>query len=640
MLRKLSSSRRLLSRWASWFFLANTILMLLIGLTYVSVLPNFSLIPLLSLKGEILGVGFVVLGFIGTSAFFAFAVGLVAILLIQCSPRRWFAMTVSVILASLLIFLMLMDTIIYHMYHYHLVGLVWNIVISGAFTQVIVLSPIEWLIIGVMAIGVICLECLLAYGLYRYLQRGRVIGHGRLISLVLVACLFVSYSIYLGAAYETSLPKQYSIQTRSNDHLIIMEAQVLPYYNNVLAALLPDVKIRDLMKMDDGFFVQNSQQTQPLNYPLAPIKSTVQKHPYNIVIIAIDTWRYDMMNATVSPNIAAFAKKSIIFTDNYSGGDSTQPGIFSLFYSLPSPYWTAMLTQHQGPVFVQQLMRKHYQFGVFGSAELTFPAFNKTVFLNVPNLQTDTPGDAPAERDVSITKEFNQFVNHRNKKKPFFGFLFYDAVHGYCETETEYPKPFQPEIAECNRVELTNSTNPLPYINRYKNAVLYDDSLVGEVLQNLKSKGLLKNTIVVITADHGEEFNDEHLDYWGHASAFDPYQVRTPLIVYWPGKQPDTIFYRTSHYDVVPTLMSQALGVTTLIRDYGVGHSLFSNKPRPYFVVGSYVNYAVLQPNQTTIVYQGGDYDITYPDGYAKPNAKLNPILIKTVYDELNRYYQ
>jgi len=534
---------------------------------------------------------------------------------------------------------MISDAIIYHLYQYHLTGLVLHILAAGAFKQVIVLSPLEYLIASFIILFIFCLESLLAYWLWHRFQSAKDY-HGRLIATVLVGCLLISYAIYFGANYLSAHPKIASIEQQVDDHLVRMEAQAIPYYTQVLSSIDDKFYSSSSMETNDGFDIQNSEASQPLQYPLQPLQFSVPKHRMNIVVIAIDTWRYDMMNSVVTPNIDAFAQSAINFTDNYSGGNSTQPGIFSLFYSLPAPYWSAMLHQHRGPVFIQQLLKENYQLEVLGSAELNYPPFDKTVFRDVPNLQIDIPGNDPATRDANMTKQFDAFLQHRHSQQPFFGFLFYDAVHGYCEDGTTFPKPFQPAVAQCDRIDLSNSTNPLPYRNRYKNAVLYDDALIGQVLKTLKEKNLLKNTVVIITADHGEEFNDEHLDYWGHASAFDPYQVRTPLIVYWPGKAGETVYYKTSHYDVVPTLMKQALGVASPASSYSVGHSLFSDQSSPYLIVGSYVNYAILQPNRTSIIYSGGDYNITYPDGSDLPRTTLNPALMKKVYKELNRYYQ
>src|SRR5439155_1407290 len=68
--------------------------------------------------------------------------------------------------------------------------------------------------------------------------------------------------------------------------------------------------------------------------------------------------------------------------------------------------------------------------------------------------------------------------------------------------------------------------------NRYRNAVHYADSLVGTMLDALVRRGLLDDTIVLVTGDHGEEFN-EH-GYWGHNGAFTPDQVHVPLVLHLP----------------------------------------------------------------------------------------------------------
>lgn len=436
---------------------------------------------------------FTVLAFIGQFAVFAFVACAVVVLLTLCFPRRWFAFTVGIFLATVTVMLFIVDAVIYQQYHYHLAGLVWNILMSGVFTQVIVLSSMEWISAGFIALALLLLECGLAFWIWRRVQRGEPKGHGRFVAIGLAASLFLSYTLYLAAGLATTTPGKHSIAARSNDHLIIMEAQIVPYYMNVFGHIVPGERsFQKLVNMNDGFLVQGQKVNKPLDYPLHPLTFKTPKKLYNIVIIGIDTWRSDMMNKTVSPIIAKFAKTAWTFTDNYSGGNCTRPGIFSLFYSIPPNYWTAMLDQHRGPVFIHQLIKDHYQMEIFGSASLAYPAFDKTVFREVKGFQIDTPGNIPAQRDQKITQEFQQFIKKRKSNRPFFSFLFYDAVHGYCETGATFPKPFQPAIGECDRIALTNDTNPLPYFNRYKNAVLYDDSLVGKVLKTLKQRHLLK----------------------------------------------------------------------------------------------------------------------------------------------------
>ncbi len=634
----ISTPRKQLSRWAGWFFFANTILLLLVGLSYIPALPNYHSMILVTFHGEVMAGAFAVFAFIGQFALFAYAACALAILFILCYPKQWFAFTIGILLASAAVVLLVADAIVFHLYHYHLAGLVWNILMSGVFSQVIVLSMMEWLLAGLLALGLFLLECGLAFWIWRKIQSSEPKRYGRFVTFFLVASFFLSYALYLSIGLTTS--EHHSITARINNHLIVMEARIIPYYTDILSKIVPGEKnFQKLVNRNNGYLVQDRQVNKLLHYPLHPLTFKMPKKLYNIVIVSIDSWRFDMMNKTVTPNIAKFAKQAWVFSDHYSGGNSTQPGIFSLFYGIPANYWTAMLDQHRGPVFMRQLIKDHYQIGTFGSASLEYPAFDKTVFRDVKNLQVDTPGNDASERDKNITAEFKQFVKNRNTRKPFFSFLFYDAAHSYCEMGATFPKPFQPEITECDRVALSNDANPLPYINRYKNAVLYDDNLVGQVLHALKKQQLLKDTIVIITGDHGEEFNDEHLYYWGHASAFDPYQVRTPLIVYWPGGQPKVIHHQTSHYDIVPSLMTKALGCTSPISDYSVGSLLLSKPQGSYLLVGSYVDFAVLQKNRSTIIYPGGNYDVTYPNGHVMLNAKPNPMLLEKVYQELNRYF-
>ena len=103
-----------------------------------------------------------------------------------------------------------------------------------------------------------------------------------------------------------------------------------------------------------------------------------------------------------------------------------------------------------------------------------------------------TPGDNSIIRDRAITKEFNRFLKKRNKKQPFFSFLFYDGVHNYCEQATPEYKLFQPAVNQCDRFFLTPSSDPKPYVNRYHNAAYFADGEVHKVLDVLKVHHLLK----------------------------------------------------------------------------------------------------------------------------------------------------
>lgn len=630
-------SRCLLSRWVGWFFLANVGVLSLIGLSYLTILPNFSAWPLVSTGGIIMAWIFTVLAFVGQFSLFSFGACAIAALSILCYPRRWIAFSISIALATFVVAFIIADSIVYYHFRFHVGTVIWNLLISGELLQFLELSRVEWILIITLLLGILLAEIGLAEFLWRRVQKAQPKSRGRFIAMSLAVTLFLSYVMCINASCHTNALNPIEL---TDNHLLVLVAKIVPYYNRVLGALFPQYGVKKLASLDSGYFMQNKQVNEPLRYPLHPLQCHALQKPLNVVVIAIDTWRADMMNSMVTPHIVQFAKHAWQFTQHDSGGNCTRPGIFSLFYSLPPTYWTAAKEQHHGPLLIQQLIKAHYQLGIFASAELEYPAFDQTVFRDVPHLQVNTPGDSSSKRDKTITREFKNFILHRHQFQPFFSFLFYDEVHNWCGSSQPYAKPFQPAIKTCDRLLLNNKTNPLPYLNRYKNAVHFVDGLVGHDLSILKRKGLLKNTVVVITADHGEEFNDEHLGYWGHASAYDLYQVKTPFIVYWPNSIPRVIPYLTSHYDLVPTLMTKVLGCRNSVSDYSVGVPLLTEGHRPFFVIGSYVDYAVVKPHRITTLFPGGDYAITDANGHDDPNAKLDIKTLQKTFDELNRYFR
>ena len=68
------------------------------------------------------------------------------------------------------------------------------------------------------------------------------------------------------------------------------------------------------------------------------------------------------------------------------------------------------------------------------------------------------------------------------------------------------------------------------YRNNYDNGILQADSYIQKILQELETKGYLQNSIVVITADHGESVGERHT--WGHIGNVYNEQIRIPLLVY------------------------------------------------------------------------------------------------------------
>jgi membrane-anchored protein YejM (alkaline phosphatase superfamily) len=353
----------------------------------------------------------------------------------------------------------------------------------------------------------------------------------------------------------------------------------------------------------------------------------------------IDTWRNGFMNAQITPNIYEFSKRCQIYTNHFSGSNMTTGGVFSLMYGIPATYFDTFTGQKIPPVLITELQKQQYQLEILSSSNLENPPFNRNAFSNIPNLRLFSKGKKPSERDEEINNLWLSGFHKFDKKKPFFGFLFYDAAHGF-----DYPKDYslvvKPSLSEVNYLELDDDYDPTLLINRYKNSLHYIDGLIGKVLRQLEEKGVLENTIIVITADHGQEFNDNKKGYWLHGGNFSKYQIEVPMLLFDASKISKTYNQKTIHYDIAPTIMKNYLGVINNSFDYCFGHDLFNPIPRSSFVCGYNQRFAIIEEKQITNIYPSGLFDVTDQQLNTLDDAYINYDLVSKELKGMNRFYK
>ena len=85
----------------------------------------------------------------------------------------------------------------------------------------------------------------------------------------------------------------------------------------------------------------------------------------------------------------------------------------------------------------------------------------------------------------------------------------------------DYPKPAWPQQTS---------------IDAYDNGVKYVDDYIQRLMEELEARGLAKNTLVVITSDHGESLGQHHLETHGRALYWE--LIHVPLVIYYPGHVP------------------------------------------------------------------------------------------------------
>ena len=604
--------------WAGWFLMINGVLTLLLGLRYL---------PWITIPDAASGT-FISILYLSQFPLLALLAGL-PVLVISLLPLR-LVLPLSALYAATALGLLLIDTVTYAQFRFHLSGFVLDMALKGG-TQVFAFPWQMWAVTGAMALGMFLLE--LALGVL--LQRRR--PRARWLALGVTAILAGQLTAHGWHAWADA----------HHDSRITSITRAIPlFYGTTAKRFMAKNGLVDpetVQKNSTASALAENQASGQLDYPREPLSCNQPARRPNILIVAIDGARGDMVDPRWMPNIHEFTGQSINFSNHYSNGNATKPGIFTLFYSLPGGYWDAFTSAKQPPVMITRMQELGYRMKILGSAPLISPAFNKNVFASIENLRLETPGDKSWDRDTRITDDWLSFTAERAESgndAPFFGFLFYDTPHNHRVPE-DYPVKFQPYWDPVNKLALGPDFNPELMRNNYKSTLHYVDNQVERVLNDLRERDLLDSTIVMVTGDHGQEFNEYDKNYWGHGSNFGQYQLHTPMIVHWPGRNSRTIEYRTENFDVAPTLMGEALGCgATAPEAYATGNGLFKPREREWSIAHSYMDYAVVLDDHRIVQYASGRVETVDDQLNPAPEFQPDPGTIQAVLQEMSRFYR
>jgi membrane-anchored protein YejM (alkaline phosphatase superfamily) len=583
-----AGERRALIRWGARFFLATTLLLQAIALRYLAEY---------TWPSEPLPVLYPIAAFVGQLALLGFLPWVAGILpLTLLLPSRRLVRPASVAVASALLALVQTDSLVFAESRFHLSALALRVL--GGQTWGFALA----------SLAIYLVLCLLLTRLVdRSIARMPPARWPARTAGAFAACLVASQAVHVWADAHYYVP-------------VTGFTPYLPLYRPVTAkhllarwfGAIDLERTREASKLGDLGGVQDAV----LDYPKSPLSCAPPASPLNVLIIGIDAMRADSANPRVAPNIARFSEQAVRFGRHWSAGNGTRPGLFSLFYGIPATYWDAFYAAQQPPVLIETFQKHGYAVGVFPSNPTDkLVGLDRTAFRSVPDLP-DTHGDE------NVTLGWLDFVGRRAPGERFFGFLFYESSPGTCPPHYPRPEddPSLPGEAERRRC--------------YETAVHFADAQIGRVLADLEQRGLFASTLVIVTSDHGEEFDESGLGFKGHGSSYSRYQLHTPMLMRWPGRAPQRIERRTSHHDVAPTLLTEVLGCSNDPSDYSSGHGMFSGEEWQWYVASSYTGLAVIEPDQTTISY-GAYFEVRGPD-----YPEIRSDIVSAAIRETGRFYR
>lgn len=308
----------------------------------------------------------------------------------------------------------------------------------------------------------------------------------------------------------------------------------------------------------------------------------------NVILIMVDTLRADQLSCHGGPVEAKAlcglaADGGSIFTA-FSHASWTKPASASLLTSLlPSSHGAMSKTASLSPqaVLVSEAMKEHgYVTGGIVSNINLAPSFgfdqgwdeyeylapdylagaeessSKLILYQIlrkvwlPLVPGESVGDYYQNAETVNAHAFEWLGRHTRSR--FFLFLHYMDPH-----DPYFAHPYDGKAIA--RV----AGDPAPslaaeMLDLYRGEIAYLDDQIARLVERLKQDGVYDSSLIVVTADHGEEFH-EHGGWWHGLTLYDE-QIHVPLLVKWPRGHPEAparVEGLARTIDVVPTILGR-----------------------------------------------------------------------------------
>jgi arylsulfatase A-like enzyme len=378
-----------------------------------------------------------------------------------------------------------------------------------------------------------------------------------------------------------------------------------------------------------SFLTVTAQETKTTD---AALSQNDSKQPMNVVFILSDDHRYDfmgfmdkvpyletpnmdrmaregahMMNAFVTTSLCSPSRASILtgqYTHRHAVVDNQSPvpdsAMFFPQYLQKGGYETGFVGKwHMGHNSAEP--RKGFDYWASFRGQGNY--YNPTLNINGEEIAYD---DSTYVTSL-LTDKAIEFMDGRNREKPFFLYLSHKAVHAefkpaqqdkgvYKEEPVEYPntmfppdydlseaegKGFNPQQSDIPSADEYNyeqvpdwvkeqrhSWHGVDYMyhgqikfdnfyHRYLETLLGVDRSIGEVLTYLEKNELMQNTVVFYMGDNGFSFGEHGLI--DKRQAYDE-SIRVPLLVYAPSmiEEETKVESMVQNIDIAPTIMDLA----------------------------------------------------------------------------------
>ncbi|ELT3711405.1 TPA: cardiolipin transport protein PbgA [Escherichia coli] len=536
--------------WGHWFALFNILLSLVIGSRYLFIADWPT-----TLAGRI----YSYVSIIGHFSFLVFATYLLILfpLTFIVGSQRLMRF-LSVILATAGMTLLLIDSEVFTRFHLHLNPIVWQLVINPDENEM----ARDWQLMFISVPVILLLELVFATWSW---QKLRSLTRRRRFARPLAAFLFIafiaSHVVYIWADANFYRP-------------ITMQRANLPLsYPMTARRFLEKHGLLDAQEYQRRLIEQGNPDAVSVQYPLSELRYRDMGTGQNVLLITVDGLNYSRFEKQM-PALAGFAEQNISFTRHMSSGNTTDNGIFGLFYGISPSYMDGILSTRTPAALITALNHQGYQLGLFSSDGFTSPLYRQALLsdFSMPSVRTQSD-------EQTATQWINWLGRYAQEDNRWFSWVSFNGTN-------------------------IDDSNQQAFARKYSRAAGNVDDQINRVLNALRDSGKLDNTVVIITAGRGIPLSEEEETFdWSHG------HLQVPLVIHWPGTPAQRINALTDHTDLMTTLMQRLLHVSTPASEYSQGQDLFNPQRRHYWVTAADNDtLAITTPKKTLVLNNNGKY--------------------------------
>jgi len=564
--------------WGHWFALFNILLAILLGSRYLFVADWPS-----TLTGRV----YSYLSIVGHFSFLVFATYLLIIF-----PLTFVVMSqrllrfISAVVAAVGMTLLLIDSEVFTRFHLHLNRVVWDVVVNPDHGEV----ARDWQLMFISLPVILLLEMLFAtWSWHKLRSLGRRRKYARPVVVLFIVSFFASHLMYIWADANFYRP-------------ITMQRANLPLsYPMTARRFLEKHGLLDAQQYQQRLIEQGDPAALSVQYPLSPLQFRDEPATKNILLITVDGLNAQSAQQDM-PALREFANNNISFQQHMSSGNTTDSGIFGLFYGISPTYMDGVISARIPAALITGLNQKGYQLGLFASDGFSSPLYRQALLsdfsLSPAKPQSDT---------LTVTQWSNWLNGSTSNENHWFSWISFNGLN------------------------IDQSKEKQHFVSRYHQAAASVDEQIKRVLDTLEASGKLQDTVVIITAGHGIPLTEaENLFPWSRAN------IQVPLVIHWPGTPAQRINKLTEHQDIMTTLMQRLLHARTPTNEYSQGEDLFgATRRNNWLIAADNSTLAVTTAEMTLVLNNNGSYRMYDLQGEQMKETKpLLGLLLQVLIDE------